>query len=260
MTPPRMPPPASQAQKPCGWWSRPSPWAPREQELHLFFLGVSEINASAGNAQSLVVVDVRATHGQIELADQVEEAVAHHFGFHAAVRHSPVILVVAIAGAAGGVAAGAQAVGGARGQKPVELLHAPAFVHEAPGEIIEERRLGRHRAIAAEVEGARHQGGAEMPQPHVVDRHPRRQGILLVGQPARECQAAASAGLRKRLERSFRIGSARRRFPVRRRLRQELLGLCELLGQLGALLLDTAARAARAPVRRRRASSNATWR
>ena len=52
------------------------------------------------------------------------------------------------------------------------------LLHELDGEPVEQLRVRRRLAVAAEVEDGRDQRRAEVPQPDVVDGHAGRQRVV----------------------------------------------------------------------------------
>ena len=88
------------------------------------------------------------------------------------------------------------AVGLARHDQPVQGFGLPSVRHQFGREPVEQLGVARRLAAAAEVVGRLHQRPAEVPGPDVVDRHARRQRIVLAGDPVRQRRPPAAAGLR----------------------------------------------------------------
>ena len=72
------------------------------------------------------------------------------------------------------------AICGARHNQTMDRLHVPAISHELSREPIQESRMGRLTAVAAEVIHRWHDSLAEMPRPQMIDGDTRRQGVFLI--------------------------------------------------------------------------------
>ena len=71
------------------------------------------------------------------------------------------------------------------------------LLEQLAGQPIEQLRMARRLAQAAEVAAAIHQAAAEVILPEAIDHHARRQRIVGRGQPVGQRRAAAG-GLRTR--------------------------------------------------------------
>ena len=80
---------------------------------------------------------------------------------------------------------GLHPVGPRRDDQPVQVLQAPAGLHELDGQPVEQFGMGRGLAVEAEVEDRLDQRRAEVPHPDVIDRDPGRQRVVRIGDPAR---------------------------------------------------------------------------
>ena len=119
------------------------------------------------------------------------------------------------------------------------------LIHELDGQPVEQCRVRRRRALAAEVEDRRHQRLAEVPHPDVVDGDAGRQRMPRIGHPAGQRRAAAGAGRRERLA-ARRLGfevrfrrlerAAQRRVRLARRLDGLLRGRHGIAGRVALLL------------------------
>ena len=83
-------------------------------------------------------------------------------------------------------------VGIRRHDEPVHPLDLPAASHEFVGQPVEQFRMRRRLAELAEVVGRRHDAAAEVVLPQPIDEHPRRQRIVLGGDPVRQHRAPAA--------------------------------------------------------------------
>src|SRR5262249_27393530 len=79
--------------------------------------------------------------------------------------------------------------------QPVQPFHVPARLHELDRQPVEQFMMDGTRGPQAEIEDRTDEGLAEMPHPDLVDRHPRGERVLAVGDPAGERQPAPRAGL-----------------------------------------------------------------
>ena len=64
------------------------------------------------------------------------------------------------------------------------MLHVPAAVHELDGEPIQQRLVGRHFALAADVDERLRQADAEVPLPQPIDDDAGRERIVAADEPA----------------------------------------------------------------------------
>src|SRR5438128_2830029 len=78
----------------------------------------------------------------------------------------------------------------------MQMLHAPTVLHEFDRQPVEQLRMGRPRAVAAEVEDRGDEGRVEVPRPDVIHRDARGEWIFAAGDPTGERAAAAGALLR----------------------------------------------------------------
>ncbi len=166
------------------------------EKLHLLLGRVLEVQAPPRDGQPRSVVDVGAAQGRVERPGDGEDAVADDLGLGASGCPSPEEHVVRVPGEVGRVGMRVASIRGARDDQPVDRLHAPAAIHQLGGQPVQQRGVARRLAVAAEVVHRRHDRPAEVPAPDVVDRHPRRERVGLVGDPAGEGQPTARAGRR----------------------------------------------------------------
>ena len=105
---------------------------------------------------------------------------------------------------------------GRRGHdQAVDLLEAPAALHELAGQPVEQLRMARRRSLGAEVVVGLDQAAAEVGLPDPVDRHPGRQRIAAIDQPPGQVHPVgrrARARIRPAAERP-RAPRERRRLP-----------------------------------------------
>ena len=78
----------------------------------------------------------------------------------------------------------------------MDRLHVPVAIHELDREPVQQFRMRRRFSALAEVEYGGDQRLAEVAQPDVIDRDPRRQRIVLRGDPAGEREPPAGTGSR----------------------------------------------------------------
>ena len=82
-------------------------------------------------------------------------------------------------------------IGGGQHDVLVQLLEAPAILHEPRGEVIEQRLVGRFIATEAEVARCADDGLAEVPAPHAIDDDAGGEGVVFAGDGLRELEASA---------------------------------------------------------------------
>src|SRR5712672_688381 len=115
---------------------------------------MTEIDATARNSQTLLLIDIGSAPSQIELACHIENAITHRLGLHAMRRHAPEEFVVAVECGISFVTGGGHTVGIAGNNQPVHGLHAPLLLHELSREPIQQSGMRRLAAIATEIENA----------------------------------------------------------------------------------------------------------
>ena len=84
------------------------------------------------------------------------------------------------------------AVGRRVDDQPMQVLEAPAVVHELDGQPVEQLGMRRRLALRAEVLAGRDDAGAEVRLPDAVDQRSRRGRRPAVDQPARRTSAASA--------------------------------------------------------------------
>ena len=123
------------------------------------------------------MVDGGAAHSRVQAAGNGEQAVANDLGLGAAGRPTPEEDVVRVAGEVRRVRLRILTVGRAGDDQAVDCLHAPAAFHEFGREPVEQGRVRRPLAVAAEVVDRRHDRPAEMTAPEMIDGHAGRQWV-----------------------------------------------------------------------------------
>ena len=146
----------------------------------------------------LVGVDARAPDPADEEAARGERAVADLLGGEPVRRPAAEPLVGRVRLEGLGVGHRGLAVGGGEHDAPLERLQVPAGVDEGAGEPVEQLRVGRKPALAAEVRRGRDQPAAEEQGPVAVHDHARGEGVPPVEEPPGEAEAVSGQVLRER--------------------------------------------------------------
>jgi curved DNA-binding protein CbpA len=128
---------------------------------------------------------------RVQPAGDLKDGVAHLFGIQARAVHMREDAISCIHRR---MSVGALAIDRAGDQQPMQRLHAPALVHQFRGQPVEQGWVQRRGAVSAKVEHPGHERLSEVAQPDVVHRHPCRQRIVPMSDPAGKRQASARAG------------------------------------------------------------------
>ncbi len=141
--------------------------------------------------------EARPAHRGIERAADGQDAVAQFLGVEPLAVHPPEPSVVGVDAGGGRVVARRLAIDGAGDDQPMDRLERLAAVAQLDGQPVEQLRMRRLRAVAAEVVGRVHQSPAEVIVPDAVDDRSPGQHVGGAGDPLGQRGTAAPFLIRR---------------------------------------------------------------
>src|SRR5262245_10750390 len=139
-----------------------------------------EIDAAPERGIPFRYRQARSTHGPVQLAGNLEQAVAHYLSFHPAGIHPPQVDVVPIdtrIGRAGSRIPGLHTIRVAGNHQSVKRFHTPVAVHEFGRQEIQQLRMRGPLSIQTEVEYGAYERLAEVARPDVIHGYAGRERI-----------------------------------------------------------------------------------